>query len=63
MTNKYGIGGKKIEPFIVDESIDRIGSGFMGFGLPLNLKINEFLNLVYKMSKTCSSQGVLSHLW
>jgi hypothetical protein len=31
----------------------------MGFGLPLNLKINEFLKLVHKMSKTCSLQGVL----
>ncbi len=63
MKNQYGIGGKKIEALIVDESIIKTGSEFMGFGLTLNLKINEFLKLVYKMSKTCSLQCVLSDLW
>lgn len=43
LKNQYGIGGKKIEALIVDESIIKIGSEFMGFGLTLNLKINEFL--------------------
>ncbi len=57
------MGDKEIESFIVDESINKIGSKFMGFGLPLNLKINEFLKIVHKMSKGCSLQDVLLHLW
>ncbi len=62
LNNQYGIGGKKIEALIVDESIIKIGSEFMGFGLTLNLKINEFLKLVHNMSKTCSLQGVIASL-
>jgi len=59
LTNQYGIGCKKIDAFIVDGSIYKVLFKIHGIGLPLNLKINELLKLVHKMSKTCSSQAIL----